>query len=234
MTTVCGVDGCSLGWIAVSKDLSSGNISWSLHPETQSLFAKKAAAEVIAIDIPIGLPERGPRLCDLKARQLLGAAQGSSVFAAPIRPMLSASTADEASEIRYNVEAKHMARPGYRVVARARQVDETLRQGPELREKVREVHPEVSLFFINGGRPMRHGKKTEAGRAEREELLAAEFGQIVSTAVGASYYMQTTADDVLDAFAALWTAERIYKNACLTIPPAPPVDAFGLPMEIVA
>jgi hypothetical protein len=75
---------------------------------------------------------------------------------------------------------------------------------------------------------------SEAGRVEWGELLEAEFGSSVPSAVGASHYMQTTVDDVLDAFAALWTAERILKNACLTIPAAPPLDAFSLSGESVA
>ena len=234
MTTICGVDGCSLGWIAVSKDLPSGRVSWSLHPGTDRLFTEKGTAQVIAIDIPIGLPERGPRLCDLEARQLLGASRGTSVFPAPIRPVLSANSPDEASEIRNKVEGKKMSRPAFRVLARARQVDASLRETPKLRAQVREIHPEVSFFFLAGGRPMRESKKTEAGRSEREELLKAAFGRSVSDALGVGYYLQTTADDVLDAFAALWTAERIFNGTSVTLPAAPLLDGTGLRMEIVA
>ena len=234
MTTICGVDGCSLGWLAVSKELPSGRISWSLHPGAERLFTEKAAAQVIAIHIPIGLPERGPRLCDLEARQLLGAARGTSVFPAPIRPALSASTPDEASELRYKAEGQKMSRPAFRVLARVRDVDANLRKMPASGTQVREVHPEVSFFFLAGGRPMRHGKKTEPGRSEREELLKPPFGHSVSDALGVSFYLQTTADDVLDAFAALWSAERILNGTCVTLPAAPLLDSFGLRMEIVA
>ena len=234
MTTICGVDGFGLGWLAVSKELPEGRVSWSLHPDSDNLFAEKGTAQVIAIHIPIGLPERGPRLCDLEARRLLGAARGTSIFAAPIRPVLSASTRTEANEIRQKIDGKNMSPAAYRVLARVKQVDATLRQAPDLRERVREMHPEVSFFFLAGGRPTRHGKKTEGGQGEREELLKPMFGPSVAHALGASFYQQTTPDDVLDAFVALWTAERILNGTCVTVPAAPLLDGLGLRMEIVA
>ena len=234
MTTICGVDGCDLGWLAISKELPSGRISFSLHPGAERLFTEKKAAQVIAIHIPIGLPEHGPRLCDLEARQLLGATRGTSIFPAPIRPLLSASNPVEAGEMRYKFESKKMSQPAYRVLVRARDVDAKLREAPQLRQRVREIHPEVSFFFLAGGRPTRDGKKTEAGRSEREELLKPAFGHNVADALGARYYMQTTSDDVLEAFAALWTAERILNGTSVTIPAAPLTDAVGFRMEIVA
>ena len=234
MTTICGVDGCSGGWISISRELPSGRISWSIHRGTDVLFTELSAAQVIAIDIPIGLLERGPRLCDLEARRLLGATRGTSVFAAPIRPVLSAASADEASEIRHRIENKKMTRQAFGILGRVRAVDRAMREAQGLRETVREIHPEVCFFFLAGGRPMRDSKKTETGRQEREALLTTAFGRDVSATLEARYYLQVNADDVLDAFAALWTAERILNGTCVTIPAAPPVDEFGLRMEIVA
>lgn len=40
-------------------------------------------------------------------------------------------------------------------------------------------------------------------------------------------------DDLLDAFAALWTAERILRGEARTVPRIPPEDRFGLRMEMV-
>ena len=39
--------------------------------------------------------------------------------------------------------------------------------------------------------------------------------------------------DILDAFAALWTAERIAAGRARTLPEQPPMDDTGLPMRIV-
>ncbi|MFL5635521.1 MAG: DUF429 domain-containing protein, partial [Gemmatimonadaceae bacterium] len=42
-------------------------------------------------------------------------------------------------------------------------------------------------------------------------------------------------DDILDAFAALWTAERVARGAAITLPHAdPPMDSVGLPMRMLA
>ena len=40
-------------------------------------------------------------------------------------------------------------------------------------------------------------------------------------------------DDLLDAFAALWTAERILRGEAITVPKVPPEDRYGLRMEMV-
>ncbi len=40
-------------------------------------------------------------------------------------------------------------------------------------------------------------------------------------------------DDMLDAFAALWSARRWIVGTAETLPPEPPKDACGLPMQIV-
>ncbi len=66
--------------------------------------------EVIAIDIPIGLPETGPRECDVLARRLLGRARASSVFPAPIRAVLGAKDYQQACAIRHKIEGKKMSK----------------------------------------------------------------------------------------------------------------------------
>ena len=234
METISGVDGCSWGWLAVTKELPTGRIAWSVHTSTESLFAEHQTAKVIAIDIPIGLPERGPRMCDLKARQLLGAQRGEAIFAAPTRPELPTDDAAAVRGADDKPQAGKRTWHALRVLKRVMQVDAVLRKFPGLRDRVHEIHPEVSFFFLGGGRPTRHSKETPVGRSERESLLTAAFGRAVTEALTACYYTQTTADDVFDAFAALWTAERIHNKKHLTLPPAPPVDTAGLRMEIVA
>jgi predicted RNase H-like nuclease len=42
------------------------------------------------------------------------------------------------------------------------------------------------------------------------------------------------ADDIVDAFVALWTAERIGCGAAISIPERPPLDSYGLRMEMMA
>jgi predicted RNase H-like nuclease len=99
---------------------------------------------------------------------------------------------------------------------------------------VREVHPEVSFLFLDGGRPMRFPKKTWDGQAERLALLRRHYGGTVDAALAERSTLRCQADDIVDALAVLWTAERIGAGVAVSIPARPPVDACGLRMEIVA
>jgi predicted RNase H-like nuclease len=83
MRLIGGADGCKGGWLLVTKDLKSGCISYKPCRSTRDLFFSASSLEVLALDIPIGLKDKGPRKCDLQARRLLIAGRVSSVFPAP-------------------------------------------------------------------------------------------------------------------------------------------------------
>jgi predicted RNase H-like nuclease len=118
-----------------------------------------------------------------------------------------------------------ISQQSFGILAKLNEVDCAVR--PDLQARVFEVHPELCFLEMAGGTAARHGKKRLAGRAERRTLLA-EAG-LVSTSgpiKGAS------ADDVLDALAACWTARRIAMGLATRVPETPPIDSRGLRMEI--
>ena len=80
MTPVMGVDGCPAGWIAVTWGAK-------LDHRLVSCFSDllEGDAVVIAVDMPIGLPQRHGRAPEREVRGRLGERQ-SSVFAVPARP----------------------------------------------------------------------------------------------------------------------------------------------------
>jgi predicted RNase H-like nuclease len=122
---------------------------------------------------------------------------------------------------------------GFRDLPKIREVDEALRANPQLRERVYEVHPEVT-FRVWRGAAMNHSKKTQAGHADRIRLISAHFGEDAFETVRAKHRPRDVADDdILDAFAALRTAERIANGVSRSLPEVPPFDAAGLPMRIV-
>jgi predicted RNase H-like nuclease len=102
---VVGVDGCSGGWIAASQRAPGADIQYRRVRTLEDLFADTVTPAVVAVDVPIGLLERGARECDVKARRLLGPRR-SSVFTAPIRPMLTATSQAEASRLRRRLEVR--------------------------------------------------------------------------------------------------------------------------------
>jgi predicted RNase H-like nuclease len=233
MRRVCGVDGCRGGWIAVFKDLDFGLTSPQFFRTAEGLFHVEPPPLVFAIDIPIGLPELGPRLCDLQARHLLGPVRGRSVFSAPIRPILLATDYEQASEMRYALEGLKMSRQTWGIVPKIKEVDAVLREAPDLRGATHEVHPEVCFFVMAGRRPLRYGKKTRSGKAQRLDLLTVHFGPSVASALARRPQFHCAEDDLIDAFAALWTAQRILAGLSETLPAVPPHDQYGLPMQIV-
>jgi predicted RNase H-like nuclease len=197
------------------------------------LFTDTLAPNIVAVDVPIGLLERGARDCDVQARRLLGPRR-SSVFTAPIRPLLAATSQAEASQIRYRLEGKGVSIQASAIVPKIQEVDRLLRGNPDLREIIREVHPELCFFFLNGERPMSEAKKKPAGRTERVSLLRTWCGEAIDRALAERAKLGCDADDIVDAFVALWTAERIQRAEAISIPTIPPVDAHGLRMEMVA
>jgi hypothetical protein len=106
--------------------------SWRLCSTLHELAYSEPVPQVIALDMPIGLPERGPRACDLEARRLLGPGRASSVFPAPIRPVLVATSYDDACQIRLQVEGKKLSRQAWVIVPKIREVDDMLRDNSEL------------------------------------------------------------------------------------------------------
>jgi predicted RNase H-like nuclease len=82
-------------------------------------------------------------------------------------------------------------------------------------DRVREVHPEVSFWRMNGGR-LGASKHTWNGFFERRRLLDRE-GIVVPERLPED----ARAADVLDAAAAAWTARRIAAGRHETLPAAP-------------
>ncbi len=77
-------------------------------------------------------------------------------------------------------------------------------------------------------------KKCEQDRADRRLLVDDHFGVSAYDSVRQNCRgKKVGADDVLDAFAALWTAERIARGEAQTLPVTAEHDRLGLRLEIV-
>ena len=234
MTRVAGVDGCPAGWLCVVRDLATGKIVSSVHEDADALFRGTMDAAVVAIDIPIGLPDSGPRVCDQEARRLLRPGRSASVFPTPMRASLAGWTYHDACALSTAACGKSLSKQTYAILPKIREVDSALRLSPELQQRVREVHPEVCFHRWNGGRPMEHPKRSFDGHRDRRLLVEEAFGPVYERVRQAHSRKAVADDDILDAFAALWTAQRITEGRAVTIPAEPPRDGEGLPMEMVA
>src|SRR5262249_9710883 len=94
-----GIDGCRGGWVMATAALGFRNVILEIAPEFRCILEQVAVDSVLAIDIPIGIPENEPRTCDGDARRLLGWPRSSSVFSPPCRKALAARTFPETLQL---------------------------------------------------------------------------------------------------------------------------------------
>jgi predicted RNase H-like nuclease len=227
MVQIAGIDGCKSRWLAISHEPGS-SILKAMLLNTDELSEQPWA--LATIDIPIGIPERGSREADIQARKFVKP-RGSSVFPCPIRPTLSAQSWSEACEITHSRDGRNVSQQTFAILPKIRTVDECIR-ATSLGDRLFEIHPEVS-FAAWQGEPMSYPKRDPRGQENRRALIADYFGKFAYTNVASQVQGKgVAADDISDAFAALWSANRLYSGIANRLPTAPQFDAYGLPMHI--
>ncbi len=97
-----------------------------------------------------------------------------------------------------------------------------------------EVHPELCFHAMTEGRSMAYSKRKAAGREGRAGLLSRHFPRWLEPALGDRRALGCEANDILDAYAAVWTAARIVRGEAIRPPSTPNCDPEGLPMQMFA
>lgn len=239
---VLGVDGCPGGWICAIVGAGPAP-SWRLVHDASGVLAAAAqlGAEAVGVDIPIGLAEDDSRAADRTARAVLGVRR-SSVFPAPVRAVLDATSYAEACRLsRLATGGTAISRQTWGVVPRIRDWDRLVTSA--LQQQVVEVHPEVSFVQLtragvraDPGRPgpppaPLPAKRTLAGRAARTALLTAWLPALPQAL--ARPVRPAPVEDCLDALACAWSARRWARGEALLLPVDPPTDSRGRWVEIV-
>lgn len=213
-----GVDGARAGWVGACllRDDASGTerTDLRLYDDIVAVAADHEPGVVVAIDVPIGLRDSGPRACDKEARRLLGP-RGSSVFPAPNRWMLD-HTGDYAG-LRAHVSAQRLvgeqlaslSAQGHGITPKIKEVDDWLASHPSADLWLLECHPEVSFLALNGGQHVLDTKKSAGGRSARRALIARAFPDApgrLDEAAARWPRGRVAIDDLHDAYACLHTA----------------------------
>lgn len=233
MSRIRGVDGCKGGWLSVSMDLRSGEIRGEIHEDAATLF-RATVYGVTAIDIPIGLSPRGSRACEGEARAILGPRK-NSVFPTPVRATLETTSYEAACEVSFAACGKRLTKQTHAILPKIRDVDQVLRESPDLLEHVFEVHPEVCFYFMNEQQPLSRSKKSGFGFLGRYRLVNESFPGAADHLRTALDHSTVADDDILDALAALWTARRIDSRTAVRLPRSREErDECGLPMQMLA
>jgi predicted RNase H-like nuclease len=209
---VLGADVCAAGWVGVV--LRDSSICAVVHDEIAGLVALAAASgplDAIAIDIPIGLADSGPRQADRLARKAAGPRR-SSVFATPVRRALMEPTYQDALKRSRDLTKSGISSQAYHLGPKILQVDRWRATAPC---RLVEAHPELS-FAAMAGAPLRDSKSTWAGAIRRRQLLTAQ-GIDPDGDLGLSG-LRVGVDDVLDAAAVAWTARRVADGGARRLP----------------
>ncbi len=244
---VVGVDGCRGGWFAVRiEDGEEGIWDFDVFPTVTDLVETWNDASLILIDIPIGLSSsKKPRACDEEARKRLGSPRNSSVFSPPGRAALNEyrrvykSISKErvyelVSAANKRQTGKGLSQQAFGIVPKMAEVDAFCVKRVNNHPIIREVHPEICLWALNGKRAMEYNKKKKAGLEERLGVLSKHYRDardIYNAALNEFLRKEVARDDIVDAMAAAVTA--CCPDNLRTLPAVPERDDKGLPMEMV-
>jgi predicted RNase H-like nuclease len=221
---VLGVDGWRGRWVGALLDGRSVHL---LDLADAAAVLAVPDVEVVGIDMPIGLPDDRPRVCDDEARKLLrphGAA--SSVFPTPVRAVLATDDYAEARALSRAATDPPRApsAQSFQLVKAIRALDDALGEPPA--EHVVEIHPELAFRALD--RELRDAKVTARGMARR--LAALRTVMDVDAAL-LDAPPRVPAVDALDACAAAWSARRIADGTAECVGDGT-TDARGRPMRI--
>ncbi|MBK5960611.1 hypothetical protein CCR97_20755 [Rhodoplanes elegans] len=238
---LAGVDGCPGGWIAAFVAPTGDTVRVRVERRFADIVAAPEAPAVIAVDMPIGLPDRvgpGGREAESAVRPLLGARQ-SSVFSVPSRAAIHAPDygAACAAALASSDPPRKVSRQLFMLAPKIREVDALLVADPALAARVFEVHPEVAFWRMNGEASLAEPKKVKSrpyapGLALRRDLLIG--AGLPAAVVHAPPPKGAGPDDLLDALACAVTARRLRTGLATPFPDPPPRDRHGLRMAIWA
>ncbi len=230
---VLGVDAGKGGWVGAL--VAQGRCRVLVSPTLAGLveMAREAAeVAVVAVDIPIGLPDSGRRQADVLARGALPG-KASSVFTTLTRAAYQAGSYAEAREANLAATSGELGAGAQSYALRERVLDvdgylRAARRAPAARRvPVIEVHPELCFARMTGA-PLLAGKRTPEGEQARCAALSSVGFPLPRVAAGPGYAV----DDLLDACAAAWSAARHALGLSESLPPEPEVFSDGIPAAI--
>jgi predicted RNase H-like nuclease len=223
---VLGVDARRAGWVGIT--LTGQRVDAYLAgtiADLEALADVDGSVAVVAVDMPIGLPDRGRRQADVHAKAAIGALR-SSVFMTPVRSAFDAADHRTATARNRALAAEGISVQAYSLKPKLLEVDRWVRQS---NRRVVEIHPEVSFARL-AGQPLTVRKTTWAGAQLRQQLLANARIVLTSDLAPAGHY--AAVDDVLDAAVAAWTARRVLHGQAQPHPNPPEFFSDGLPSAI--
>ena len=153
-------------------------------------------------------------------------ARWASVFVTPVRSALATGDYQRALAINRELTGGGISRQAFNLREKILQVDRWYSERPC---PVVEAHPELCFGAI-AGTPLTDSKSTWAGAVTRRRLLGAA-GVGVSGDLGLTGH-RVGVDDVLDAAAVAWTADRVARGTARHAPDPPERFSDGIDCAI--
>lgn len=227
MTRVAGVDGCRGGWIVVEATLNLNAATWKIAPNWNAIGT---IAEILAVDMPIGISSNGVRQCEVEARAALSPC-GSRVFKTLPRGALRFAQTEWIVANQWSKAQGFggISKQTWNIRPRILEIDEALSAADQ--DRVFEAHPELAFARLNGGKPLASKHLPEGRRLRTRLLKAAGFG-MVENWLGNLRGSGAKADDLLDACALVLTARHIACGTGRRLPDGIERDSRGLRMSI--
>lgn len=248
-----GADGDRHGWVVAARD-ACGATRLRAFPDVRVLWTWRSEqpggdAAPVLIDVPIGLAaETGLRACDAQAAARLGARR-SSVFQPPGRHLLAAydpaqSGREVYARVRELVAArreqagdpasvKGLSAQAAGILPKVCELDAFMREDAARNDVLAECHPEVSFTVMNGGVPL-PAKSSAAGQLARLDLVREGFPDAEGVIRASPLSRRHGLVDILDAYAALWSAVRWRRGDHETLGDGGRDAETGAPMRMVA
>lgn len=214
-----GLDGFRFGWVAAWID-ERGDHGFDYSPGLTRLLAMPHARATI--DMPIGLNPSGYRLCDLRARELIGPA----VFLGARRDLWTFADMAAANRHYWKHEGKGrgVSAQLWNIRDKLREVDDAMT--PARQATIGEAHPEL-IFWNLAGRRRLEPKTSQCGRTQRIALLRDRGFTKVEKWLTLRHGTGIGRDDLIDACACAVAARDSTQRVG-----GDEIDPRGLRMEI--
>ncbi len=210
MTLIAGADVWKGRWAVVVLE-DGCFLRAFVRPTVKDVLQGLGDFSVLALDIPIGLPQgESHRAGDVMARAFVGK-RSSSVFNTPPQAVLETATYREANLLSKKLYGRGISAQAYALRAKILEVDPLAATN----DRIVEVHPEVSFCAMKGS-TLAFSKKSWNGQMERRALIRSKGIELPDNLEDAG---MVPADDLLDAAAAAWSASRVHRGEAAALPP---------------
>lgn len=227
-----GAHFCGDAWVGVAFDADGYDHAAVFDSIGDCWLRYEDVADRILVDVPIGLPDDGDRTCDRLARELLGS-QASVIVTPPVPDAIRKRRYAVANRVHERQTDSTLSERAFAMSDAIAVLGDMFEEFPRARDVLAESHPEL-CYRAFAGAPLEHERGTAGGYAERMRTLASldrDAPPAVQSAAEAIAGDDVTVTDVLDAMVLAYAAWP-GGGQRYSLPPDPPTDGRGNPMQL--